>query len=92
MRSRFSAFALGLDDYLFRTWHPRTRPPLPYCDDTQWLALDIIDAPEFTDQRGIVEFHATWRTPNGSTGVMREQSLFERRAGRWVYVCALAAR
>ena len=27
MRSRYSAYALGDLDYVFRTWHPKTRPP-----------------------------------------------------------------
>ncbi len=26
MRSRYAAYASGEADYLFRTWHPRTRP------------------------------------------------------------------
>ena len=26
MRSRYSAYARRLEDYVFRTWHPRTRP------------------------------------------------------------------
>jgi len=26
MRSRYSAYALGELDYVWRTWHPRTRP------------------------------------------------------------------
>ncbi|HVX54620.1 YchJ family protein, partial [Nocardioides sp.] len=26
MRSRYAAYALGKADYVFRTWHPRTRP------------------------------------------------------------------
>ena len=26
MRSRYSAYALGLRDYLLETWHPNTRP------------------------------------------------------------------
>ena len=26
MRSRYSAFALGMADYLLDTWHPSTRP------------------------------------------------------------------
>ena len=28
MRSRFSAFGVGDEAYLLRTWHPSTRPPL----------------------------------------------------------------
>ncbi len=31
MRSRYSAFVVGDEDHIFRTWHPRTRPPGPYC-------------------------------------------------------------
>ena len=31
MRSRFSAFVVGDEDHIFRSWHPRTRPPGPYC-------------------------------------------------------------
>ena len=27
MRSRYTAFALGDAGHLWRTWHPRTRPP-----------------------------------------------------------------
>ena len=26
MRSRYSAYAMGRLDHVFRTWHPRTRP------------------------------------------------------------------
>ena len=26
MRSRYTAYAMGSGDHLFRTWHPRTRP------------------------------------------------------------------
>ncbi|MCU1417842.1 MAG: hypothetical protein JWP32_2016, partial [Schumannella sp.] len=26
MRSRFSAYALGLDAYVLSSWHPSTRP------------------------------------------------------------------
>ena len=28
MRSRYSAYVLGLEDYLLRTWHSDTRPPV----------------------------------------------------------------
>lgn len=42
MRSRFTAFVLGDEDHLFRTWWPRTRPPGPYCHPgTRWTRLEI---------------------------------------------------
>ena len=45
MRSRYTAFALRDEDYLFRTWHPRTRPAPPYwVKGTQWTGLTILGA------------------------------------------------
>ena len=38
MRSRYSAFALGLAPYLLRTWHPSTRPASLSLDETCALA------------------------------------------------------
>lgn len=87
MRSRYSAFALGLGDYLWRTWHPRTRPESVALDDTVWTGLeilDVVDGSEF-DQDGVVEFIAHHRRGRRRTA-MRERSRFERRAGRWMYL------
>ncbi|ULE31837.1 YchJ family protein [Mycobacterium sp. IDR2000157661] len=42
MRSRYSAYAKGLADYLFRTWHPRTRPQHVTVDaDVVWSGLEV---------------------------------------------------
>jgi SEC-C motif-containing protein len=44
MRSRYSAYALQLPRYLFKTWHKETRPTLQSLsqqDDTQWISLKI---------------------------------------------------
>ena len=42
MRSRYSAYAMGRLDHVFRTWHPRTRPeeiePSP---GLTWVGLRI---------------------------------------------------
>ena len=87
MRSRYSAFVLGLDDYLWRTWHPRTRPERVALDHTEWIRLEILDVVDGTerDQAGIVEFVAHYR--HGRRNVrMRERSRFERRGRRWMYV------
>ncbi|WP_115728214.1 YchJ family protein [Actinomyces culturomici] len=89
MRSRFTAFALGDEDHLLRSWHPRTRPAPPYVDPAiTWERLEILghEAGAVGDAEGIVEFAAHWRGASGARGVMRELSRFERRAGRWVYV------
>lgn len=81
MRSRFSAYALGETDYVFRTWHPRTRPEdLSPDPGLTWRRLEVLDATGTE-----VEFVAHFDTPTGP-GSMRERSVFEQRAGRWVYV------
>lgn len=87
MRSRYSAFALGLDDYLWRTWHPRTRPDDVTLGDTTWLGLEILDVVDGSkrDQLGVVEFVARY-AEGRRRGALRERSRFERRGRRWMYV------
>ena len=88
MRSRYTAYALDLTDYVFRTWHPRTRPesvdPVP---GLAWTGLEVLDlvagGPE--DDTGVVEFRARFHE-GGRQRAMHETSRFERRGGRWVYV------
>ena len=63
MRSRYTAYALGDGDHLFRTWHPRTRTDDASPDPrVRWTGLDVLDVvdggPDDTD--GVVEFRATW--------------------------------
>lgn len=88
MRSRYTAYALGHTDHLFRTWHPRTRPadldPDPSLTWTGLSVLDVVDGgPD--DDSGVVEFRAGWRAGE-QRGELCERSRFARRGGRWVYV------
>jgi len=88
MRSRYAAYALGESDYLFRTWHPRTRPAdVGSGRGIVWVALEVTDTEdgEVDDDRGEVEFIAHFES-DGRPGQMHERSRFERRAGRWCYV------
>ena len=88
MRSRFSAYALGDVDHVFRTWHPATRPDdLASLPHVEWLGLEVLDVVEGgpADDEGIVEFRA--RHPGGE---QHERSRFTRRAGRWVYLDGVA--
>ena len=91
MRSRYSAYAHGDADYLFRTWHPRTRPVDVTVDaGITWTGLKVTDtvAGGTDDDCGEVEFTARFESA-GRAGEMHERSRFERRAGRWFYVDAL---
>lgn len=88
MRSRFSAFALGLAPYLLASWHPSTRPAvLELDDDTTWRRLQIVDtvAGGAADADGVVEFRASFRGA-GESGVLHERSRFVREDGHWFYV------
>ena len=88
MRSRFSAFAVGDDGYLARSWHSSTRPALLHTDRSQrWTALEILGATRggLLDTEGTVEFRAHW-TAAGRAGVLHEDSRFVREDGRWVYL------
>jgi SEC-C motif-containing protein len=79
MRSRFCAFALGLDSYLLLSWHPSTRPvSLELDEGTVWRRLQIVDtvAGGAGDETGIVEFRASFRSADGAAGVLHERSRF----------------
>ena len=81
MRSRYTAFARGDADYLWRTWHPRTRPERVTIDPAVvWTGLKIIEAAG--DE---VEFRASYRESQ-RTGTLHERSRFAVRARRWFYV------
>lgn len=88
MRSRFSAFALGLEQYLLDSWDPSTRPGTVDLDDeVEWRRLQIVDTSLGgpSDDAGVVEFRASFRE-NGRSGLLEERSRFARAGGRWVYV------
>jgi SEC-C motif-containing protein len=88
MRSRYTAYALRREDHVFRTWHPRTRPPDVATDPSlTWTGLTVLatSAGGVDDETGTVEFRATWRA-GSQRGELHELSRFERRGRRWVYV------
>ena len=72
MRSRYTAFATGAADHLFRTWHPRTRPDTVDLDaSTRWTGLTVVRTEDGGpgDEHGVVEFVASWEDPEaGSVG------------------------
>ena len=87
MRSRYSAFALGLADYLQASWHPDTRPAEPALPEgCKWIRLEILGrtAGGPGDRDGTVTF-AAWYTQGGRAQVLREHSQFEQVDGRWLY-------
>jgi SEC-C motif domain protein len=88
MRSRYSAYVLGLADYLHDTWATATRPRVLDRIDlnaTRWLGLDLKRF-EVAGDAATVEFVARYRVGGGSAARMHETSRFVREGGRWFYV------
>ena len=82
MRARYSAFALGDEAFVRRTWHPEHCPrDLNLEGGTRYLGLQIHAA-----QGDEVEFTVRLRTPGQAPGRFRERSRFVRVEGEWVYV------
>jgi SEC-C motif-containing protein len=85
MRSRYTAYVFGREDYLLATWHPTTRPQsLELAADQAWVMLKVHVATEDGDH-ATVHFTARWRKA-GRTGALEELSRFLREDGRWFYV------
>ena len=85
MRSRYSAYVLGLHDYLLATWHARTRPADLHDDEAaRWLGLDVRAIDERGDE-ATVEFIARYRI-GGRAHRLHETSRFLREDGRWYYL------
>lgn len=88
MRSRYSAFAVGDEPYLLRSWDPATRPPGVDLDPAvRWTGLEIVETTDGTPfhTTGTVTFRARF-THRGKPGVLSERSRFARHEGAWVYV------
>ena len=85
MRSRYTAYALALSDYLLATWHAITRPAAVRLDpDVKWLGLDVRRHVADGD-RAVVEFVARSKQ-GGRAHRMHEISRFVRESDRWYYV------
>lgn len=86
MRSRYSAYALGYEQFLLDSWHHSTRPQSVRLDPAiQWIRLKIADAESLADH---VEFVATFKL-NGKAHTLREKSRFILEKGSWYYLEAV---
>jgi len=87
MRSRYTAYTLGLTDYLLATWHTSTRPATlePVDPQVRWLGLEVRRTATTDADHGTVEFVARSKL-GGRAHRLRELSRFVREGGRWYYV------
>lgn len=91
MKSRYSAYALDIAEYIIRTTHPdnpdytentqRWREEISrFSQGTRFEGLRILSYEE-GEEESFVSFEATL-----SSGIMREKSRFLKENGRWLYV------
>jgi len=87
MRSRYSAFALDLTDYLRDTWYPGTRPVNiePNPPGLKWLGLTVKAHQRQDGTHATVEFVARSRW-QGKGERLHETSRFVLEDGSWFYV------
>lgn len=88
MRSRYTAYTLGREDYLLATWCHSTRPTslgLANEPHRKWLSLEVRQHEQLASDRAIVEFIARYKV-NGRAHRQHEISRFVREADQWFYV------
>jgi SEC-C motif-containing protein len=86
MRSRYSAYKLGLHDYLLQTWHASTRPKsLDLGEPLNWLGLKVIAHSEYDPLHAQVEFIARYKL-GGRAYRLHEVSSFVNEQGQWFYL------
>ncbi|MDD5717660.1 MAG: YchJ family metal-binding protein [Sulfuricurvum sp.] len=90
MRSRYSAFALGLSRYIMETTHPDNpdftqereeweQTILDFSHNTRFIGLKISEFID-GDEEAFVTFHAQL-----DSGTLTEKSRFLKTGGRWLY-------
>jgi SEC-C motif-containing protein len=87
MRARYSAYVLGVLDFVHRTWHERTRPSLAELERKEtgkWLGLEVRRHAALQDQAS-VEFVARYKI-DGRAHRLHEVSRFVREQGQWFYM------
>ncbi len=92
MRSRYTAYALGLADYLIETTHPDYRHPskdwresiLHSCQTTRFIRLEIL-AFEEKGTLAFVTFNAHLERESRPF-LLNEKSRFKKVNGRWLYL------
>ncbi|WP_085845555.1 YchJ family metal-binding protein, partial [Acinetobacter baumannii] len=90
MRSRYSAYVLGLVDYLISTTLPAQQAGLDrdaiaaWSAQSPWLGLEVESSEVFGGQpeHASVTFTARWHDATGEHS-HREQSSFVQNEGRW---------
>lgn len=94
MRSRYSAFVLGIIDYLQLSHHSLYRPSSTeateikkWTNSVDWIRLEVLNVSSGLerDSFGYVEFKAFF-SEKGKIDCIHEHSKFCKENGNWVYL------
>ncbi|QBF28117.1 YchJ family protein [Pseudomonas tructae] len=93
MRSRYSAYVLGLVDYLVATTLPAQQAGLDreaikaWSQQSTWLGLEVESAEVFggKPEHAFVTFTARWHDNDGEHS-HRERSAFVQNLGKWYFI------
>lgn len=93
MRSRYTAYTLGNNDYLLKSWAPETRPDSihPEEEHLHWIGLEVEECDKGLagDKEGMVVFTARFISSDYLCS-LHERSSFIRKDGRWYYLSGKA--
>jgi SEC-C motif-containing protein len=87
MRARYTAFTMGLVDFLYDTYHPETRIEQDkseikqWAEENEWLKLDITRSTS-----NAVEFKAYYIAADQKEDIHYERSIFRQWEGNWYYL------
>ena len=87
MRSRYSAFVLEREAYLWATWQASHRPAsIAFDPGVKWLGLEVRDFRTTGADTAEVEFVARQKPLSGPAVRLHERSRFVLEGGRWLYL------
>lgn len=92
MRSRYSAYAQGIIDYIAATMSGTALDGFDnvsskkWADSVIWLGLNVINAYNQSDDHGFVEFSAKFLQKNNKLQEIHELSEFIIQDGKWMYI------
>ncbi len=93
MRSRYSAYAMGAVDYLFKTSGPKVRKEFDaentkkWSESAEWPGIEILNEQGGgeADESAILEFIAHYSV-NGTTFDHHESATFAKKNGGWIFM------
>lgn len=94
MRSRYTAYASARIDYIEKTMCGEAlvgfnaAEALSWSKSLTWVSLDVLSVAKgrAKDSEGSVVFVVYFVNPDGSPGMIAEESRFLKKQGRWLYV------